>query len=414
MKSSLTGFAPGHSRCSAATTTLTKAAVTAADVLYRSADFPMCEIVEVNSAALRRAFIDFPWCVQASDPAWVPPLKREVRRFIDRRHPFFEHGAATFFLAMRDGQPVGRISVSDDPRCNEAHDTNIGCFGMFECIDDQGVANALLEAAAEWLAQRGRTVMHGPVDYSTNYPCGLLIEGFDTPPRVLMNHNPPYYRTLLERAGLTKAKDLYAWWFDQDGPLEQIAPRLEQLAERFRIRIRSLQKRQLAAELERCRSLYNEVWQDAWQSVPFTEAEFQEVVKNLGRVTQPDMALLAEVDGQPVGIVILIPDVNEAIAPLNGRLTTWGLPIGLARLFWRLPRVKTARLAVLGVQNGYRRRGVAELLILQVMRNGKNAGFRAAELSWTLEDNTLVNQLIQRAGGIRYKTYRVFERPIGI
>src|SRR5690606_37365600 len=134
---------------------------------------------------------------------------------------------------------------------------------------------------------RGRTSMMGPIDYSTNYPCGLLIDGFDTPPKVMMNHNPPYYRTLIERAGLSKAKDLYAWWFDQDGPLEQIAPRSDQLAKRFRIRIRSLQKKHLAAEMERCRSLYNEVWEDAWQSVPFSESEFSEVVKNLRRVTYP-------------------------------------------------------------------------------------------------------------------------------
>lgn len=373
-----------------------------------------CEIVEVTTPALRRAFIDVPWLVQANDPAWVPPLKHEFAKMVDRRHPFFEHGDAAFFLAMRDGKPLGRISASDDPRCNQAHGTNIGCFGMFECIDDPTVAKRLLDAASGWLARRGRSVLRGPIDYSTNYPCGLLIEGFDTPPRVMMNHNPPYYRSLLEGAGLTKAKDLYAWWFVDTGNLESIAPRLDRLATRFRIRVRSLEKRHLETELERCRSLYNEVWQDAWQSVPFSESEFKAVAKNLKRVAHPELALLAEVDGQPVGIVILIPDVNEAIAPLNGRLTTWGLPIGLARLVWRLPRVKTARLAVLGVQNGYRRRGVAELLILQVMRNAVRAGFEAAELSWTLEDNTLVNQLIQRAGGVRYKTYRVFDRPIAV
>jgi len=412
MRSSLTGFAPGLRRFPVATTTFSNTARPATQVLPSAADQPMLEIVEANTAALRRVFIDVPWRIQAGDPAWVPPLKHEVARFISHRHPFFEHGDATFFVAMRGGEPVGRISVSDDPRCNGAHATNIGCFGMFECIDDQNVADALLQTAAQWLAERGRTSMMGPIDYSTNYPCGLLIDGFDTPPKVMMNHNPPYYRTLIERAGLSKAKDLYAWWFDQDGPLEQIAPRLDQLAKRFRIRIRSLQKKHLAAEMERCRSLYNEVWEDAWQSVPFSESEFSEVVKNLRRVTYPDLALLAEVDDQPVGIVIVIPDVNEAIAPLNGRLTNWGLPINLARLLWRLPRVKTARLAVLGVQNGYRRRGVAELLILQVMRNARDAGFRAAELSWTLEDNTLVNQLIQRAGGNRYKTYRVFEQPL--
>ncbi len=376
---------------------------------------PECRLVEANTPALRRAFIDFPWQVQASDPAWVPPLKHEVAKMIDqRRHPFFEHGEAAFFLAMRDGRPVGRIAASDDPRCNQAHGTNNGCFGMFECIDDQAVANQLLQAATNWLAMRGRSVMLGPIDYSTNYPCGLLIEGFETPPRVMMNHNPPYYQRLMEQAGMSKSKDLYAWWFNSDGALEEIAPRLEKLAARFHIRVRCLENRNLKAELERCRSLYNEVWEDAWQAVPFSPAEFALMAKNLKRIANPELALLAEVDHKPVGIVIVIPDLNEAIAPLNGRLTNWGLPIGLARLMWRLHRVKTGRLAVLGVQAGYRRRGVAELLILNVMRNALRAGFQAAELSWTLEDNKLVNQLIQRAGGVRYKTYRVFERPIAV
>src|SRR5690606_36074837 len=159
-----------------------------------------------------------------------------------------------------------------------------------------------------------------------------LIEGFETPPRVMMNHNPPYYQRLMEQAGMSKSKDLYAWWFNSDGALEEIAPRLEKLAARFHIRVRCLENRNLKAELERCRSLYNEVWEDAWQAVPFSPAEFALMAKNLKRIANPELALLAEVAHKPVGIVIVIPDLNEAIAPLNGRLTNWGLPIGLARL----------------------------------------------------------------------------------
>ena len=217
---------------------------------------------------------------------------------------------------------------------------------------------------------------------------------------------------MLERAGLVKAKDLYAWWFENTHVLEDLAPRINKLAERFRVSIRTLEKKNLLAELERCRAIYNDAWQDSWQSVPFSTAEFNDLGESLKHVSRPELTLIAEVDGEPVGIVMLIPDLNEAIAPLNGRLTNWGLPINLARLIWRLPRVKTARLAVLGVQSGFRRRGVAELLILNVMRNALRGGLENAELSWTLEDNTLVNQLIARAGGELYKTYRIFERPI--
>ncbi len=372
------------------------------------------EIVEVFTASHRKAFIDLPWEIYRHDPLWAPPLKCEVARFIDRRrHPFFQHGDGTHFLALRNGQAVGRICVSDDPRCNAAHGENLGCFGMFESIDDQQVADGLLAAASNWLAQRGRNLIRGPIDYSLNYPCGLLIDGFDTPPRVMMNHQPPYYQRLLEAAGLTKAKDLYAWWYEDTQPLSELTPRFQRLAERFRVSVRPLRPSDLQAEMKRCRHIYAAAWEDTWQSVPLSDAEFAALAKNLRRVSRPDFTLLAEVDGKPVGLVMLLPDVNEAARPLNGRLTRWGLPIGLARLWWRLRKVKTARLALLGVERGYRRRGVAELLILQVMHNAiTNGSIANAELSWTLEDNALVNNLIQRSGGRHYKTYRIYERAV--
>ncbi len=182
--------------------------------------FMPVQIREVKSRKERDQFVRFPFSIYTGDANWSPPLLVEAKAFIDRKkHPFYKHGDATQFLAYRDGKVVGRILVSDDPNYNAEHLTNLGCFGMFECIDDQRVANALLNAAADWLRRRGRTEMMGPIDYSTNYPCGLLIDGFDTPQRVMMNHNPPYYAGLLENWGLWKAKDLYAWWFDDSNDM---------------------------------------------------------------------------------------------------------------------------------------------------------------------------------------------------
>ncbi|HEV2972254.1 MAG TPA: GNAT family N-acetyltransferase [Pirellulales bacterium] len=362
----------------------------------------------------RRQFLRFPWRVYADDPVWIAPLLIERKDFINpRKHPFYQHGAAVPFVAYRHGQAIGRILASDDPLFNAHHEDNAGCFGMFESIDEPDVAHALLDAAAEWLARRGRTRMMGPIDYSMNYGCGLLIEGFETPPRVMMNHNPPYYRPLLESWGLTKAKDLYAWWFDSDNRIDRWRPRVERAVARSGVTVRPLRRKDLPAEILRCRAIYNEAWRDNWGDVPMTLAEFEYLAKFLLHLAIPDLLLMAEVKGRPVAFSMTLPDFNEAARSLNGRLFHYGLPIGLVR-FWRnLKRVKTARLLALGVVPEYRRRGIAELLILRTFDYGaKQMGVTGAELSWTLEDNALINRTIEAVGGRRYKTYRIFERSI--
>lgn len=361
-------------------------------------------------------FCRVPWQIYADDPHWVPPLLLQVKEFLNpRKHPFYLHGAAAQFLAVRGGVPLGRILVSDDPHFNRRHGTNLGCFGMFECIQDPPTAHALLDAAADWLRRRGRSAVMGPVDYSTNYPCGLLIEGFDTPPRIMMNHNRPYYAELLESWGLAKAKDLYAWWFQDHHDLAaKWQRRAERLKRRNHISIRPTQKGRFDAEVRRCRTIYNGAMHDNWGSVALTDAEFRHLGKKIVQITVPELALLAEVDGRPVGFALTAPDVNEAIRPLDGRLTRLGLPINLVRLLYRRRRVKTARMIVLDILEGYRRRGVAEMLILRTLDYGKNTlGLTGAELSWTLEDNTLINRTLEAVGAQRYKTFRIYHGPLG-
>ena len=373
------------------------------------------EIGEVQSARDRTDFIRCPYPLYADDPQWVAPLEMEVRDFINpRKHPFYRHGTATQFLARRGGRPVGRILVSDDPNYNSDAGASVGCFGMFESVDDEAVAHGLLDAAAAWIRARGRRFIRGPIDYSTNYPLGLLIDGFDTPPRILMNHHRPYYARLLESWGLAKAKDLYAWWFND--PNDMIT-RWKRLADRMqrhgRVVVRPFRLNELDAEVARCHTVYNSAHRDLWGFVKLTDAEFHFLAKQIAQITVPEQVLLAEVDGRPVGFSITLPDINEAIRPLHGRLTTCGLPVGLLRLLFRMKKIKTARMMVLDVVEEYRRRGVAEMLIFKTLDYGKNViGYTGAELGWTLEDNRLINRAIEAVGAKLYKTYRIYEKSL--
>lgn len=372
-------------------------------------------ICEARTRRLRDAFIRLPWAIYAGDAHWVPPLIMERREFIDpQRHPFYLHGAAAPLLAFRGDKVVGRVLVSDDPNYNREHQSKVGCFGMFETIDDEQVARALLDAAADWLRARGRDCLRGPIDYSLNYTCGLLVDGFDSPPRLMMGHNPPYYEKLLLAWGLQKAKDLYAWWYDDASDMLKVwGHRAEHLAARGRVQIRAMNFADLDAEIERCKTVYNAAWQRNWGFVKMTDAEFRHLAGQLKMIAIPELLLLAEVDGEPVGFSLTLPDLNEAIRPLNGRIFRWGLPVGLVQLYFSRRRVRTARMMALGILEPFRRRGVAEMLILRTLEYAKQqAGFTAAELGWTLEDNDLINHTIEAVGGRRYKTYRIYERAI--
>lgn len=374
--------------------------------------------VSVQAVSSRRdvtEFIDVAKRIYQNDAQWIAPLDMQVREVLDcRRHPFYRHGAAQAFIAQRAGRTVGRIVVSDDPHYNQTHGTNLGSFGMFESIDDVRTARVLFDRAAAWLRARGRSHMMGPIDFSTNYPCGLLVEGFDTPPAVMMNHQPRYYQRLFQRHGFAKAKDLYAWWFTRDNQMDAAwENRVTTLAGRYGVKTRPMNFSDFDAEIGRCRQIYEQSLEQNWGFVKMSSEEFDYLARNLRRLAVPELVQLAEVAGKPVGVAITLPNLNEAVQPLGGRLMTGPLPIGLIRLAIRLGKVRTGRLAVLGVVPGYRKRGVAESLILRTMQAGIGKfNYHGAELSWTLEDNTLVNRLIERVGGRRYKTYRIFTKEL--
>ncbi|MGI8437788.1 MAG: GNAT family N-acetyltransferase [Chthoniobacterales bacterium] len=375
---------------------------------------PEIEISQVTSKAERDAFIKFPWRIYENDPIWVPPLILERRDFLDRKkHPFYQHGDAALFLARRGDEIVGRIMASDDPNYNAEHEANIGCFGLFECVDDQAVADALFEAAAQWLLQRGRNEIMGPVDYSTNYVCALLIAGFEHPPMLLTSHNPPYYAGLIERAGFGKAMDWYAWWFSDPA---EAAVRLRKIAARFSnreaITIRPVDMSKLEQESARLREIYNQAWKKNWGFVPFTQAEFDHLVKELKPLAVPELVLIAEVGGEPAGFILAVPDINVAFKKIDGRLFHYGLPIGLAKLLYYKSRLKTARLIALGVAPKFRRHGIAETLVLRIVEEGMIKRGYIGELSMTLENNRLINRFLEAIGAQRYKTYRIYQRAL--
>ncbi len=371
------------------------------------------EVTGVDTRRERNRFIKFPWRIYQDDPAWVPPLILERKAFLNRgKHPFYEHGDATLFLARRKGEIVGRIMASDDQNYNNLHKTNIGCFGLFECIDDVDVAKALFDAAGEWLANRGREEIIGPIDYSTNYVCGLLIDGFEYPPTLLTAHNPPYYQRLIEACGFAKEKDWYAWSFVPTlGPLERLRRIAKARLKRQDVKIRSINLKDLARESGRMISVFNQAWSNNWGFVPFTSAEAEHMANEMRPVLDPRMTLIAEIEGAPVGFVICVPDIHVALRQINGRLTRFGLPIGLVKLLYYRSKIRRARFVALGVLEKYRRAGIAEMLVLRVLEEGASRGF-TAELSMTLEDNVMVNRFIEAMGATRYKTYRIYRKSL--
>jgi GNAT superfamily N-acetyltransferase len=369
---------------------------------------PPLEIVTAETGTALRSFIDLPYRLHRNHPCFVPPLRRERRDLFDKaRHPFFQHAEAAFFIARRDGRPVGRIEAIINHAHNRFHDDRVGFFGAFETEHDRAVADTLLGCAARWLSQRGMRVMRGPVTHSTNEECGLLIEGFEEPPMIGMPYNPPYYAELLEGFGLTKAKDLYAW----EARREQTIPdKLRHVAEIVRrstgVVVRQVDFANYTIEIQRAMNVYNASWTRNWGFVPLTEAEFVHAAKELRPILErfPEGTLLAEVGGRPVGFCLAVLDVNQALARVrDGRL----FPFGFWTLYRGLRRIDQIRVMALGIRPEFRHRGIDALMYFEMLSPAQKR-FRRGEFGWTLEDNRVMNSAI-RLGARHYKTYRIYE-----
>jgi hypothetical protein len=373
------------------------------------------EIRPVRSRRDLKRFVKAPFHLHRGHPQWVPPLIYERMQFLDRgRNPWFEHGEAEYFIALRDGEPVGRITAQIDREWDEVQGGKDGMFGFFETVEDREVAAALLGAAEDWIGERGRNRLLGPMDFTTNDEVGILIEGFELRPMILQNWHPPFYKDLLEELGYGKAMDLLMWYLElgelKEG--DQFAPEIHAAAEKALrdegIAIRNFDKGSLGEEMRRFSEVYNEAWADNWGFVPATDAEIEFHAKLLKQVLDEDWGFIAEKGDETVGVAFTLPDINQAIAKTKGRL----LPFGWLKFLLAKRKIDRVRVFALGVKNEYRHSGVAAGLYLKHLEAASPDGVPAGETGWILETNGPMNRAMEGMGGKVVKRYRIYERAL--
>ncbi len=370
-------------------------------------------IIEVDSHKLLKEFIRFPAELFKDDPNFVCPLESERLEFFDKKkNPFFSGAKTKLFLAYRGSEVVGRISTCVYFAHNDLHHDKVGFFGFFDTIDDKEVAHALLKVALISLKKEGMTAMRGPASFSLNHECGLLVDGFDSPPVVMMTYNHQYAISLVESFGLEKVMDLYAFTISDEKPFpERILRITEKIAKRSGVTVRKINMKRFDEEVQTLNAIYNSAWEDNWGFVPMTNEEFVFMAKNLKQVVDPDLALIAEVEGRPVAFSLTLPDINQALIHLDGKLA----PFGLLQLIWHTKiknKIDSVRTVTMGVIPEYRKRGIDTLLYVKTYVDGTAKGYRRSELSWALETNTLLHSLVEGIGAEKYKTYRLYEMPI--
>jgi GNAT superfamily N-acetyltransferase len=368
---------------------------------------PGLEVSVVEGKKALHEFVEFPYALYRDDPYWVPPLRIAVKELLDRaKHPYYANAEVEFFLARRDGRVVGRIGAIIDKVHNRVHEENAGFFGFFESIDDASVATALLTRARQWVTERGANFLRGPVSPSTNYECGMLIEGFDSSPMVMMAYNPRYYPALMEQAGLRKAKDLFAYL---SGTQIIEMKRIDRIADRVLktsgVTVRPINMKDFDADVARVWEVYSKAWAHNWGFVPMSREEFALMGKEMKQILKTDLVLIGELKGRVVGFALALPDVNQALKPAKGNL----FPTGLLKILYYQRLIKSVRVLALGVVEEYRTSGLAAAFYATLVRNARKLGYGACEMSWILEDNVLMNRSLEVMGAKRYKTYRIYE-----
>ncbi len=372
------------------------------------------EIREIPLGGGLRDFLDVVDYIYRDDPAYVRPLDFDVGGTLSPKNPFFLHGEGTIFTAYRNGWCVGRCTAQIDRLHLERYGDDAGFFGYLDTIDDEAVAKALLDAAAEWLAARGMKRMRGPLMLSMNGEVGCLVEGFDTPPVIMMPHHRPYQGELIQRAGLTKLKDCYAWKY----PVGDVPPRAQrahdEIAALSSVRTRNVDMKQVERDVRTVIDIHNDGWSENWGFVPMTSEELAKMAKEVKLILDPALTFIVEIDGEPAAVALALPNVNELIRDFNGKL----FPLGLPKLLWRLKfsRPEFARVIILGIRRKFRGvkqlAGLSTYLYVRMNHAGLRRGYRFGELSYTLEDNHPVNVAIKFMGGKIYKRYRIFEREL--
>jgi GNAT superfamily N-acetyltransferase len=364
-------------------------------------------------------FIHFPWQVYRHNEYWVPPLISERREFLDPEHnPFFKHAQVELFMARRGTQVVGTIVAFTNHAYNEFQGVNTGFFGFFEVLDDAQAAAALLRTAENWAKEAGHETILGPAQFSTNDEVGLLVDGFDDVPRVLMTYNPPRYRDYLEAAGFQKAMDLWAYEITIEGFMQSIPPKLLRVVEKVKARrnlvVRKINMKDFDQEVERFKRVYNKSWERNWGFVPMNDEEIDHLASQLKQIIDPDLVLMVESEGEVVGVSLTLPDLN---APLRLAYPRPGVPelLTMLKLLWHWKvrrKIEWIRVFALGVLPEFRGQGIDALMYLQTANNAVRKGYRRAEMSWILENNDMMNRSIRLLGGEVYKTHRLYEKRL--
>jgi hypothetical protein len=367
-------------------------------------------IVPVSIGSDLDDFINLPWKIYAGNENWVPPLKKAVRRMLDQdRHPFWKFSERVLFLARRGGKTVGRIAGIIDNNYNEFHGEKMGIWGFFECENDPEAAIKLFAAVENWTRQKGMTFLRGPLNPSTNYEIGMLVEGFQYPPTIMMTYNLPYYIPLVEACGFTKEKDLFALLLEKD---DRASARVERLARRIRrnnnISIRNADKRQFESEMAIFKDIYNSAWSSNWCAVPMTDEEVMDMAKEIVQIMDPDLIFFIYYDDQPVGVCLMLPDINPLLKRLNGKI---GL-LGLLKYLLYKKEITGVRGLAMGFKKSHRKLGLPLVAFDHLMKLWKKKNCKYVELGWNLEDNDDINKFELELGCRIYKKYRIFRKEL--
>ena len=371
------------------------------------------DVVEVESRAQLKKFITFPNYLYRDDPNYVTPLISERLEFFDQKNnPFYRSATVKLYLAYKDGVLAGRVATCINYRHNDIHLEKIGFFGFFDTINDYEVAQRLLKVAMIRMKQAGMEKMRGPMNFSTNHEVGFLVEGFDSPPMVMMPYNAPYQPRLVEQFGMKKEMDLLAAKMTKETP---VSPRIQRVVDKMQSRsnitLRNLRMSDFDNEVNTIREIYNQAWEANWGFVPMDEAEFKYTAKNLKQIVDPDLVFIAEHEGKPIAFLLALPDINQALIRLNGKL----LPFGVLKLLWHTKirsKIDSLRMITMGVIPAFQKRAVDSMLYIATYNAGVAKGYTWAEFSWMLETNELVIRATAEMGAEMYKRYRIYQLPL--
>ncbi len=372
------------------------------------------EIREIPLGGNLTQFLDLVDYIYRDDPHYVRPLDLDIKQRLSRKNLFFKHAEGVIFTAHRNGWCVGRCTAQIDRDHLARYNDDVGFFGFFDTVDDPEVSRALLDAAGDWLRQRGMKRIRGPLSLSTNEEVGCLVEGFESPPMILMPHHRPYQGGLIEQAGLTKCKDAYSWGYTAGEVPPRARKAYEQIRDMPEVRTRHADKRTLEADIRVIMDVYNDAWSENWGFVPLSEDEISQMARDLKLIAETRLSFITEIDGYPAAVALALPNVNEAIGDLRGKL----FPLGIAKVLWRLKveRPRTARVIILGIRKKFRTvkkyAALSTYLYTQLNDSGRALGYERGELGWTLEDNTPVNLAIRFMGGKIVKRFRIYEKGL--